>query len=276
MKLPFVIKINFVWVCRMFRKYILKKTIEKRNFGYIRDKWDSRDFYYKVRRPVGLLPPSTNRKAVTEFTWRYNQLNIGSCVGNGISEAYRRILQVNKLPDFDPSRLFAYWISRVDKKEDSGASIRDAFKAVNIYGICHEILWPYVPSKFADLPPDRAFMDAINHQAIKYERIFPVTKDAIRDAVSNGFPVVYGKLLYESFMSDFVARTGIVPLPRTCREGMVGGHCMVIMDYDEQGTIELNSWGRDWGNDGTAHVPWEYVLNPKLCSDFWVFYNVEG
>jgi C1A family cysteine protease len=274
MKLPFLIKINFVSVISILRNYIFGRRISKKKFGLIRDKWDARDYYYKLRAP-GKYPVSTNRKNISEFTYRYDQRNIGSCVGHGVVEAFRRVLQVNHMPDWNPSRLFAYWIARDDKDNDTGASIRDAFKAINEYGLCSENSWPYKTELYADKPSEKAFREALEHQAIRYERIYPVTKEAIMDAVSQGFPVVYGKQLYESFMSDRVAKIGIVPAPRTCREKLVGGHCMVIFDYDEFGTIELNSWGDTWGYDGTCVVPWDYVLNSKLTHDFWVLYKTE-
>lgn len=257
----------------IFRKVFRKKNVVKINFGLLPDKWDDRDFYYKVRK-YGDIPLTTHRKNITEFTVRYDQGDIGSCVGNGTMEGFRRSLQVNKQPDFEASRLFAYWIARTDKLNDTGASIRDAFKAINKFGACSEKVWPYLTSKFAVIPPETAFKEAEDHQSIQYERIYPVTKEAIMDAVARGFAVVYGKILYESFMSDEVSRTGIVLVPGKCEEA-VGGHCMVIFDYDENGTVELNSWGKDWGIDGTCQVPWKYVLNAKLCSDFWVIYKTE-
>lgn len=279
MKLPKIIwSVNFVTIVKLFKKYILGKKDHTINFGLKPDKWDSRDIYYKLsRRPGAIYPASTYRKNISEFPIRYDQGDIGSCVGNGVVEAFRRTVHVNKMADANLSRLFAYYISRdeEEKNSDSGASIRNAFKAVNKWGICHEETWPYIPSKYAVTPPETAFAEAMEHQSIRYERIYPVTKEAIMDAVSRGFPVVYGKILYESFMSSAVAKTGIVPKPRTCREDKIGGHCMVIFDYDEAGTVELNSWGRNWGLDGTCHVPWEYVLNCKLCQDFWVFYETE-
>lgn len=258
---------------RFIRRYILMQKPNVYNFGYVRDKIDDRDVMYKVSRP-GFAPPSTNRKNISEFPWRYDQLNIGSCVGHGITEAFRRVLQVNKMPDFDPSRLFAYYIAREDKSNDTGASIREAFKAINKTGLCSEVTWPYVPVRFAENPPESAYTEAEKHQSIKYARV-PQTKEAIMDAVSQGYPVVYGKLIYESFMSKKVAETGIVPKPRTCWEENHGGHCMVIFDYDENGTVELNSWSENWGQAGVCHVPWDYVLNSRLCHDFWVIYLTE-
>jgi C1A family cysteine protease len=257
----------------------IKKLFRRKNrpsWGLIPDKKDKRDFRYKVTRTLIELPVSTERKNISAFPWRYDQGSLGSCVGQGISEAFRRTLQVTEKPDFDPSRLFAYWISREDKLNDTGASIRDGFKAMNRDGLCSEKTWPYIINKFADTPHSLAFFEAAEHQTITYESIYPVTKNAIMDAVSRGFPVVYGKNIYSSFMTDRVKRTGEVPMPRKCRDSYLGGHCMVIFDYDQDGTVELNSWGSGWGDGGVAKVPWEYVLKDSLCRDFWVIYLTEG
>lgn len=247
----------------MERKYAL---------GLIKDKEDKRDFLYKAHR--GRNPMSTNRKNIKLSPYIYDQYDIGSCVGNGVVKQFRHVLKVNGQPDFDASRLFAYWIARTDKLNDTGASIRDAFKAMNRYGLCSEKLHPYITKNFANTPSEEAFKEALDHQTIRYERI-PQSKFAIQDAVSKGYPVVYGKLLYESFMSDQVARTGIVPVPNIRNEECYGGHCMVIFDYESFGTVEPNSWGRGWGDKGIATVPWEYVLNPELCFDFWVLHLSE-
>jgi C1A family cysteine protease len=244
---------------------IFRKKSQKYSFGYIRDKWDDRDYYYKARMFVG-LPATTERKNINAFNIRYDQGQIGSCVANGICYAFRRVLQVNNMPDFDVSRLFEYYNARVDKANDTGASIRDGFKAVNQFGICSERIWPYITARFSVKPDSFSYIEALNHQSITYERIFPVTKESIMDVIARGFPVVYGKTLFPSFMTDRVAQTGIIPMPHRC-EKEIGGHCMTVFDYDKDGTVELNSWGNDWGIQGTCHVPWEYVL--KYGSDFW-------
>lgn len=268
------IKINFVSLYKFIKKYFMRKKTTPYALGAIKDKEDPRDIIYRVRRYKG-LPESTNKRNIKKFRTRYNQGALGSCVGHGVVEAYRYVLKTNNQSDFLASRLFAYYIAREDKDNDTGASIRDAFKAVNKYGLCSEKTIPYCIKKFASKPSDEAFKEALDHQSIRYERL-PHTKEAIKDAVSRGYPVVYGKLIYDSFMSDEVARTGIIPLPDKTREQMHGGHCMVIFDYDKDGVIELNSWGSGWGMCGTCHVPWEFVLDRTLCMDFWTFYIVEG
>lgn len=270
------IKINFAALWKFIKHRILKKRLpEPKNFGLQRDKPDSRDLLYKVRKP-GMAPESTYMRNIHDFPWRYNQGPLGSCTGQGIASTYRRVLQVKGQPDFEPSRLFAYYNSRAEdsKAMDSGASIRDTIKAVAKYGLCKETTWPYDIGKFSLVPSPEAYLEALDHQALHYERL-PQTKEAIMDAVWQGFPVIYGKMLYESFMSEEVARTGNVPYPKTCWENEEGGHCMVIFDYNSYGTIELNSWGDDWGIGGICSVPWKYVLNPKLAFDFWVVWAAE-
>jgi C1A family cysteine protease len=277
MKIP-EIKINFIAIWRLVRRYILrKKPVTQVNFGLVRDKPDPRDQIYRARVRIQDLPESTDMKNLSAFPWRYDQGALGSCVGNGVVETFRRVLQVNNQQDLDGSRLFAYYNARTDdcKGEDCGASIRDGIKGLNKYGLCREDTWKYITGKFAVKPPEEAFAEGEGHQVIHYERIYPATKEAIMDAVSRGYPVVYGKILYESFMTDKVKELGIVPYPKTCREEKVGGHCMVIFDYEKDYTIELNSWGKEWGLGGACRVPWKYVLNKDFCFDFWTIYLTE-
>jgi len=268
--------INVISVIRFVKKafeWRRKRIIH--GMGFRPDQKDDRDLVYKIRRITRELPATTNRENIAMFPYRYDQGQIGSCVGHGVCAAFRRVLQINQMPDFDPSRLFAYFIARRDKKVDEGASIRDAFRAMNRAGLCSEKTWPYIERKFAVAPSKEAWKEAMDHQTIRYEKIWPVTKDTIRDAVSSGYPVVYGKMIYESFMSQAVARTGEVPMPNKKAEQMYGGHCMIIFDYDEVGTVELNSWGKNWGQKGLCRVPWNYVLDTELCQDFWVIYLTE-
>lgn len=260
-------------VIRFIKKYLLFRKERKYNLGWVPDKKDDRDITYKVRMP-GQAPSSTYRKNISEFRYRYDQGNLGACVGHGVCEAFRRVIQVNYMPDFEPSRLFAYYIAREDKNNDTGATIRDAFKAINKTGLCSEQSWRYVPVRFAEKPPQEAFIEAEKHQSIKYERV-PQTKEAIMEVISQGYPIVFGALLYDSFMSKDVAKTGIVPKPSRCFEECHGGHCMAIFDYDEKGCIILNSWSDQWGQAGVCHIPWDYILDKRLCSDMWVLYTVE-
>ena len=272
MKLPFDFNINLVFVWRFIRRYILrKKPTQTQHFGLIKDKKDERDRFYVSRVRKADLPSSTERQHFKNFPFRWDQLDIGSCTGNGGAAAFIQALLRNGQQIFQPSRLFAYYNARTEdcKKEDSGASIRDVIKGLNKFGVCQEETWPYITSQFAWTPSEEAYREAGDHQTLEYYRIYPVTKEAIMNAVCQGYAVVYGQILYESFMKEEVARTGIVPNPR-CWEEQVGGHCKCILDYEPEGVFELNSWGRKWGIDGGCLIPWKYVLDKNKSFDLWV------
>jgi len=272
MNLPFEIKVNFVAMWKLFKKYILRrKSLPKKNFGLKRDTFDPRDKVYVPRYKTMQYPASTQRRNFKFFPFCWNQEDIGSCTGHGGVAGFVQALLRNNMPIFEPSRLYAYYNARTEdcKQEDSGASIRDLIKGLNRYGVCKEETWPYITHKYAVQPSAEAYAEGSDHQILDYYRIYPVTKEAIMDAIYNGYAIVYGQILYESFMSDGVANSGIVPVPK-CWEDEIGGHCKCILDYEPDGVFELNSWGKEWGASGGCLIPWKYVLDKKKSFDFWV------
>lgn len=70
----------------------------------------------------------------------------------------------------------------------------------------------------------------------------------MQGCIAGGYPFVFGFTVYESFESEQVAQTGIVPMPAP-GETVVGGHCVVAVGYDDSKRtfIIRNSWGTGWG-----------------------------
>jgi C1A family cysteine protease len=260
------------------RRYILKqKPPEPVFFGLKKDKEDRRDIPYKAKYRAEQLPEDTGLRNLKKYPFMWDQGNIGKCVGESVSGALVMALITNNQKIFEPSRLFAYYNARTDENKniDSGASIRDGIKGLAKYGICDTKTWPEDIAKFNIKPSEEAYLEAQDHQLIIYEKIYPVTKEKIMDAVYRGFPVVYGKRLFESFLSAETASTGIVKVPRICWEEEIGAHAMWIIDYEKRNDIETNSWGIKWGMNGFCKVPWKYVLDSRLAFDFWVIYKSE-
>ena len=77
--------------------------------------------------------------------------------------------------------------------------------------------------------------------------------------------------VYESFESAAVAKSGIVPIPGH-HEKKVGGHCVVLVGYDDSKSMFIvrNSWGTSWGQEGYFMMPYVYMTNARLSSDFWM------
>ena len=242
-----------------------------RHYGWIPDQPDQRDHLYAVPpQYLTALPARTDLRAKCPPV--YDQGQLGSCTANAIGGAleFDRIQQ--KLPPFVPSRLFIYYNERVIEgtvRSDSGAQIRDGIKSVASQGACPETEWPYVISKFAVKPPARAYKDAALDRAVSYQSIVQ-DLNQMKGCLASGFPFVFGFTVYESFETTVVAKTGHAPMPGWA-ERPVGGHAVMAVGYDDSSGwfIARNSWGPGWGMKGYFTLPYAYLIQPGLSSDFW-------
>jgi C1A family cysteine protease len=241
-------------------------------FGWVRDIPDQRDHLYAAPvTALKALPPSVDLRSQCPPV--YDQGNLGSCTGNGIAGAlqFERMKQ-NLTPAFNPSRLFIYYNERVIEhtvNSDSGAMIRDGIKTVAKQGDCPEDNWPYDISKFADKPPPICYREALQYKAVQYQRLVQ-NLIQMKGCLADGYPIVFGFTVYDSFESPDATKTGVIPMPAP-NENVLGGHCVVAVGYDDtqQRFIFRNSWGAGWGQQGYGTMPYAYLTDPNLASDFW-------
>ncbi|XWV26472.1 cathepsin B, cystein protease [Tupanvirus soda lake] len=271
-----------------------------RKYGYIKSKVDDRDLLVRFTNHHVLafaMLRKLEAKPVPIFDLRnivtlpqalsdIDQGRLGSCTANAIAYAYAfdEIKQSNK-EVFLPSRLFIYYNERMMEgtvMEDSGAQIRDGIKSINKYGVCDEHHWIYDPLQFTVKPPAEVYTEAKLARAVRYAKIdFSQDKTTddrvnhIKRALMSGFPFVFGFTVYESFESEEVAKTGMVPMPKE-GEKILGGHavCGVGFDDTKQCFIIKNSWGPKWGLNGYFYMPYNYVADTNLADDFWVIQQV--
>jgi C1A family cysteine protease len=203
----------------------------------------------------------------------YDQGELGSCTANAIAFLceYEWMKQAKPNP-FVPSRLFIYYNERFlegTTSSDAGANIRDGIKSLNKWGFPPEASWPYNITEFADKPPSQAYVQALKEQVKDYGYINQNMIN-VKTALASLYPVVIGFTVYESFMSDEVAKTGKVPMPGK-NESVMGGHAVAIIGYDDDQScwIVRNSWGSGWGDKGYFYMPYDYFLNPNLAIDLW-------
>jgi len=158
---------------------------------------------------------------------------------------------------------------------DAGGQIRDGVKSVNQQGAPPETDWPYDITKFAEKPPQKAYDDAAQHESVLYQRLTPILGQ-LKGCLASGFPFVLGFVVYESFESQQVAQTGEASLPQA-GEQQIGGHAVLAVGYDEsqQRFLIRNSWGAGWGMGGYFTLPYPYLLQPTLSSDFWTIRSVK-
>merc|ERR1712146_434676 len=111
--------------------------------------------------------------------------------------------------------------------------------------------------------------------ATSYQRVFQTTRQ-MKACLAAGFPFVFGFTVLSSFESDEVAKTGVMPMPQDDDE-CLGGHAVCCVGYDDEKQVFIvrNSWGDEWGDGGYFYMPYEYISNSNLASDFWTIRWVE-
>lgn len=251
---------------------------KNQGYGWIPDLPDHRDHIYVMPfSPADLFPSNVDLRANCPPV--YDQGHLGSCTSNAIAGA----LEFDQIKEglssiFVPSRLFIYYNERVIEgtvTTDSGAQIRDGMKSVGKQGACSEVEWPYDINNFTTQPSASCYQDALLHRAISYQR---VNRDLqhMKSCLTEGYPFIFGFTVYESFESDTVAKTGVVPLPGP-GEKVLGGHAVMAIGYDDstQRFLVRNSWGTSWGQEGYFTMPYAYLTHRGLASDFWTVRSVE-
>lgn len=214
-----------------------------------------------------------------------DQGSLGSCVAHASTGAIE-FLELKELkensggaevfPDktFDPiSRLFNYFNARAldgHADQDSGTTISSVIRAMKTWGICRESIWPYLPKMVNKAPDSNAYKEGAQHIVLGDYRLDNTVMDQLKQCLVTGYPIIFGMSVFDSFMSEESARTGLIPMPSR-KETMVGGHALCMVGYDDSNHafIIRNSWGINWGMHGYCYIPYDYLTNKDLATDFW-------
>ena len=241
-------------------------------YHWLRDTPDTRDRMFTPR--LASLPASVDLRANCSAI--EDQGNLGSCTGNAIAGIVEYLCRRAKKTT-DVSRLFIYYEERVLEgtvNYDNGAYIRDGIKVVNKKGVPTEALWPYNVNRFAVRPTQTAYVNALTRKAVGYQKCANFA--AVKAALAQGYPVVIGFDVYESFESDAVAATGQMTYPNKNTEQLLGGHAVALVGYnDSTGKfIARNSWGTGWGDSGYFYMPYQVIQDTTMSSDFWIITSI--
>jgi C1A family cysteine protease len=257
-------------------------------YGWHPDLPDQRDLVYAVPHAVAAAALPAKVDLRPQCPPVYDQGQLGSCTANAIAGAIEFDQIKLKLPEFTPSRLFIYYNERVmehDVSLDNGAQIRDGIKSVAKQGVCSEKSWPYDDQNmdpdpcpqcpYAKKPTPACYAEAAKHKVLSYQRLVSQL-NILKGCLASGYTFVFGFTVYESFESEQVAKTGIVPMPGP-KEKVVGGHAVVAVGYDDSTKhfIVRNSWATTWGLQGYFMMPYAYLTDTNLADDLWTIRLVQ-
>lgn len=242
-----------------------------KKLGWRRDLPDKRDFRLEEVLPLRkTMPKVVNLEKNFGAIQVYDQGNLGSCTANAIAGAvvYCEVNEINDKTMTLPSRLFIYYGERAIEgsvSSDAGAEIRDGMKVVSKLGYPQEYLWPYRISKFAIKPPTSVYKAALNDRVLAYYRVTQTLR-SMRVALAHGYPFVFGISVYDNFWND---QSGDIAMPVG---SLAGGHAILCTGYDDAAKMFSfrNSWGTGWGKNGSGRIPYAYLTDTGLASDFWV------
>jgi len=205
----------------------------------------------------------------------YDQGQIGSCVANATAAAYR----IQETPPLQtPSRMFIYTAGkeREGYLSGSGMMLDDGLECLQLLGVCPETVWPYNIAKETTKPSPAAYTSARSSKIKGWGEVAH-TLNSVKRMLLNNVPILIGILVYDSFESNTVTQTGLVPMPNKVSEGVLGGHCLCIVGYDDSkaAVLVLNSWGSNWGaahpqtgQRGYCWLPYSYLMDGTLCDEF--------
>lgn len=241
-----------------------------------RDKKDARDLMLLLE-PVKLPDSISQRSNLPE---PYDQESLGACTAHAGAADYDYELHKLGYKFIYPSRIFIYHNelkSDGDVNHDNGSTGRTLMSVICSLGVCPESEWPYDITKFSVTPPQKCYEDALKYQGLQYMRV-ATSITAVQQALAQGYCICLGIAVFDSFESEEVSNTGIVPMP-TIHETALGGHEVLICGYKKiNGKLYFevrNSWGSDWGDGGYFWLPAEYITDSRLTYDMWALQKVE-
>ena len=186
----------------------------------------------------------------------------GSCTGHAFSSAIEWINRkyLARQPILSPQFFYAEeLLFDGNFPNDDGSDGLTGCNVAVTKGCCEASAYPYVAGQILQPTADQ-LVNALEYTMGAYHGL---TGSAVAMSVLGDptpWPVPVGFTVYESFESDVVASTGIMPIPAP-GEAVLGGHEVLMLGYDAAKRLALiqNSWGDAWGQAGFFWMPFEVL-----------------
>ena len=164
---------------------------------------------------------------------------------------------------FSPSFLY----NQIARPGCQGAFLRDAMEAMRRIGSVPFSDFGYT-DQTCQISPDLSLRGAATQYRIKgYTRLsrgpgdYATNSSSVKQHLAQGAPVIIGMMVGSSFQHQMMGEALWRPSRADYAGVGLGGHAMCVVGYDDDvagGAFRvLNSWGRDWGDDGFVWITYD-------------------
>lgn len=252
-----------------------------RRYGAFRSTPDARDF--GIAR---LALPKSLPTVIDLAEWSgpvRDQGALGACTAFAGTAMAEFLWRRYRSREFVFSPLFLYYQERAldgDLAEgDTGSTGRTCVNALAQSGVCLEPSDPYDASIFRNPPSAAAAQEALQYRSGAYHNLGHSVQD-MKACLASGYGFIVGFAVYDSFESDAVASSGLMPVPDKSKESALGGHEVFFVGYDDTiacpgasspGAFKVqNSWGTGWGQSGFFWFPYDCAADPSVLMDAFI------
>jgi hypothetical protein len=188
---------------------------------------------------------------------------VGWAVGYGLKTYQEQVEQgwgIDQQHTFSP----AYIYNQINRGVDQGSSYEAALNLVQSQGVAPLSSMPYSATDFRSQPSAAARSAAAAFTIDKWARVDQRSVTELKSQISAGNPVLIGVSVDYAFQE--LAPGAIWTTLGT----PVGRHAMLLVGYDDSRRAFrlMNSWGRQWSDDGYGWI--SYDLVPTAVNEAYV------
>ena len=196
---------------------------------------------------------------IENFPFEYTSVNFEAELSNdtdtintSVINNIFRIIEFYKDTKF--SKIYCLYNLLLEIDSPVGLSIKQTFDSINKNGICLE----GDCIDISQVPSTEAYRKAQFRNQLKCYRVEQNIND-LKDCLNQKKPIIFGISIYKSFYD-----CDHIELPKK-KDKKIDDICMVLVGYDDE--------EREWliKNDKVYRISFKYLLNKKLCKDFWYF-----
>lgn len=259
------------------------------NTGCLLSPYDERDYRAKDYIAKGNIPNEFLETDVPVL----NQENVGSCVAHAVAiykfiQHRRNLIYYFKKYGLKITNIISKILklfstdfifhNRLDSDyQGEGMYVRQALSQLCKCGVCEFELLP-TNTPYPNFSISQ-FVKALKPNALEYQNDIYYRCEDEYDIKETIYETGGCLITIKSLQSwkTFMMRNNenmILPMPKD-GEKEYGYHCVLAIGYNKDGIIIQNSWGKYWGNNGLAIIPYGYPIEEAWgCTNKLKEYNI--